>query len=110
MASGLKAGVRSDWQGAILVCRKCSKKLDGGFGRKGKQSLAKGLRKRLGLKKGRKAAIGIVEVGCLDVCPDGAVTVVDTRDPGRWRIVPAGSNLDDVAAELGLAAGAVQPA
>jgi hypothetical protein len=31
-AGGLKALVRSNWDHAVLVCRKCSKKLDGGFG------------------------------------------------------------------------------
>ena len=49
MAPQLKR-VRSDWQGAVLVCGKCSKKLDGGFGKKGRTPLAKLLRKILGLK------------------------------------------------------------
>ena len=53
---GLKDHVRSNWQNAVLVCRKCSKKLDGGFGPDGDERLAKALRKRLSLKKGRKAA------------------------------------------------------
>ena len=110
MASGLKRTVRADWGGAILVCRKCSKKLDGGFGPKRKMRLAKALRKRFALGKGRKAAFGVVEVGCLGVCPYGAVTVVETAVPDRWRIVPAGSDLDDVATELGLTATGAQRA
>jgi len=85
-----------------LVCAKCSKKLDGGFGPKGKQSLGKALRKFLGLKRGRKAGAGIVEVRCLGVCPRGAVTVVDASRPGEWVIVPAGADVGDVAGELGL--------
>jgi predicted metal-binding protein len=110
MASGLKRSVRSDWTGTILICRKCSKKLGGGFGPKGKARLAKALRKRFGLKNGRKAAFGVIEVGCLGVCPYGAVTVIDATEPGRWRIIPAGSDLDEVAIDLGLAAKAVQRA
>lgn len=111
MASSLRrTAVRSDWAGAVLVCRKCSKKVDGGFGRKGKTRLAKALRKRLGLEKGRKAALGVVEVGCLGVCPHKAVTVVDTRDTQRWRIVPVGSDVDAVIADLGLAEAAAQRA
>ena len=44
----------------MLVCRKCSKKLDGGFGKDGEERLAKALRRHLSLKKGRKAAAGII--------------------------------------------------
>lgn len=96
----MKAHVRSDWRGAILVCRKCSKKLGGGFGPKGKTSLAKALRKEIGGGKGRKAKMGIVEVGCLGICPKGAVTLVDTRHPGEWLIVREGVPVEDVVARL----------
>ena len=102
MASGLKRSVKADWSGAILVCRKCSKKVEGGFGKKGKLGLAKALRKRLHLTKGRKAAIGIVEVGCLGICPHRAVTVVDTARPDRWQIIPAGAPIAEVVTDLGL--------
>jgi predicted metal-binding protein len=98
----LKTGVRSNWSNAILVCSKCSKKLDGGFGPKGRAPLAKALRKHLGLKKGRKGAAGIVEVKCLGVCPRGAVTVVNGAQAREWLLVPEGADLDAVAAELGL--------
>lgn len=94
--------IRANWDDAILVCAKCSKKLDGGFGHKGKLPLAKALRKHLGLGKGRKATAGIVEVKCLGVCPRGAVTVVDGARAREWMIVPEGADLHDVAAQLGL--------
>ncbi|SDA29986.1 hypothetical protein [Sphingomonas sp. NFR15] len=94
--------VRSDWSRTLLVCAKCSKKLGGGFGAGGKKPLAKALRKRLGVKAGRKAPIGIVEVQCLKVCPRGAVTVVDSADSRHWQIVRAGAPLDAVIAGLGL--------
>src|SRR3546814_16519030 len=64
------------WQDVILVCRKCSKRQGGGCGPQGGKPLAKALRKHLGVKKGRKASVGIVEVGCLGVCPKDAVTLV----------------------------------
>lgn len=98
----MKSRVRSNWSSAVLVCTKCSKKLDGGFGPKGKQSLGKALRKHLHLKKGRKAAAGIVDVKCLGVCPRGAVTVVNGAASREWLLVPAGADLDAVAEELGL--------
>lgn len=103
MEARLKASVRSNWSNAVLVCAKCSKKLNGGFGPKGKAPLAKALRKHLGLKKGRKGSAGIVEVKCLGVCPRGAVTVVNGAQAREWLLVPEGADLDGVAAELGLA-------
>lgn len=96
--------VRSNWSDTILVCAKCSKKLGGGFGPKGRTPLAKALRKELNLKKGRKGAAGVVEVKCLGVCPRGAVTVVSGAQSREWLIVPEGADLDEVAVELGLAA------
>ncbi|URW76746.1 (2Fe-2S) ferredoxin domain-containing protein [Sphingomonas donggukensis] len=92
--------LRSDWQDAVMVCGKCSKKLDGGFGPKGKTSLAKLLRKALRLGKGRKARVGIVETKCLGVCPRKAVVVARA---GEWLVVPAGTSVGRVALALGLA-------
>jgi predicted metal-binding protein len=103
MAPGMKDHVCAEWSGAILVCGKCSKKLGGGFGPKGRTPLGKALRKLLGLKRSRKAPLGVVEVGCLKICPKGAVTLVDTAAPGRWRLVPAGTPVEVVARDLGLA-------
>ena len=99
---GLKHLVRSNWQNAVLICRKCSKKLDGGFGPDGDQRLAKALRKHLALKKGRKAAAGLLEVDCLGICPKGAVTVVNGAASRDWLIVKPGADLDQLAAELSL--------
>jgi len=98
----LGRGLASRWSGAILVCSKCSKKLGGGFGHKGKASLGKALRKRFGLKKGRKSPVGLIEVKCLGVCPKGAVTLVDTSRPGTWRLVPAGADVEAIGRDLGL--------
>lgn len=102
LTGGVKSHIASRWERTILVCAKCSKRLDGGFGLKGKQSLAKALRGTLGLKRWRKAPIGIVEVKCLGVCPRGAVTVVDAAEPGRWRLVPKGADVAALAHELDL--------
>jgi predicted metal-binding protein len=99
---GLKSLVRSNWQNAVLVCRKCERKLDGGFGPDGDARLAKALKRHLSLKKGRKAAAGIVEVGCLGVCPKGAVTVVNGAASREWLLVRPGADLDELAQALGL--------
>ncbi|MFM9829569.1 MAG: (2Fe-2S) ferredoxin domain-containing protein [Sphingomonas sp.] len=102
MAAGLEQRTTARWTTAIMVCAKCSKRLDGGFGNKGKHSLAKALRRHLGIKRFRKSLVGVVEVKCLGVCPRGSVTVVDAGQPDQWRLIPAGTDMADVAACLGL--------
>ncbi|WP_294194585.1 (2Fe-2S) ferredoxin domain-containing protein [uncultured Sphingomonas sp.] len=96
----MKDHVRAGWTAAVLVCGKCSKKLDGGFGAKGRMSLAKALRGEPGFGKGRKAVFGVVETRCLGICPRNAVTIVDSRTPGRWRIVPEGADVEELANKL----------
>lgn len=99
MAADLRL-IPTQWQGALLVCGKCSKKLGGGFGKTGRTPLAKLLRKILGLKKGRKARLGIVETRCLGLCPRDAVVVVDARAPVEWLVVPRESDIAELAALL----------
>ncbi len=96
----MKDHVRAHWSGAMLVCGKCSKKLDGGFGDKGRTPLAKALRREPGFGKGRKAGIGVVETKCLGICPKRGVVVVDTRAPDRWRIVAEGADVALLGDEL----------
>ncbi len=96
----MKHHVDAKWSHAILVCKKCSKKLKGGFGEGGKRSLSRELKARLGSKKGRKGPLGVIEVACLDVCPKKAVMLVDSRKPGVWRIVRPEADLDALATEL----------
>lgn len=93
------------WRDVILVCRKCSKKLDGGFGPDGDLTLKKALRKYLHVrkgKKGRKGEVTVMSVDCLDLCPKGAVAAVNAARPDEILIVPAGADLLDVKGRLGL--------
>lgn len=89
---------RADWQGVVLVCGKCSRKIDGGFGAKGRTPLAKLLRRIWG--KGRKADRGVIETRCLKLCPKRAVAVVDTAHPDAWLVVPAGEPVEAILARL----------
>ncbi len=98
---GVKPKIGAQWERTILVCGTCSKRLDGGFGKKGRTPLAKALRKFLGVKRWRKATIGIVETKCLGICPRGAVTVIDAASPVAWLLVRSGTEIDAVAASLG---------
>lgn len=97
--------VRADWTDVVLVCRKCSRKLKGGFGEDGDLPLAKALRRecaeaggsgkpgRSGKPKRRGTSVAVLEIGCLDVCPKGAVVVVPAGAPGEWVVVPKGTPL-----------------
>jgi predicted metal-binding protein len=97
--------VRADWREIVLVCRKCSKRLDGGFGKNGEESLAKSLRRLTGgKKKGRKGPIGVVEIDCLDICPKGAVVAMRAAAPEDWAVIPAGTPIARVIERLGLPA------
>ncbi len=107
MEAGVIRPLRSGWNDVVLVCGKCSKKVGGGFGPKRWHPLAKALRRALGLK-GRRAAGGVVETKCLGVCPKGAVMVVDGARPGAWLIVPMGTPLAAVTAQLSIGGGSDQ--
>ncbi len=86
----------------IAICGKCGKKIGGGFGDGGKQSLAKAMRQALHLPKPKRAQVRLVETKCLKLCPKGAVAVVDSRDPATILVVAAGTPAMTVAARLGL--------
>lgn len=102
MSKPPRDSVRTEWSAAILVCGKCSKKLGGGFGEKGKTSLAKALRKRGGKGKKRKLPYGVIETSCLGICPKRAVMVIDGAEPGEWLMVREGTPVEEVAERLGL--------
>lgn len=94
--------VQSDWKGVVLVCRKCTKRVKGGFGADGRTSLAKALRALGNRRKGRKADFAVVETPCLKLCPKGRVVAMDARDPGRWLLVKPSTPVEQVARQLGL--------
>ena len=98
--------VSSALRDVVLICRKCSKKLDGGFGPDGDQKLAKALRRQLVLghdRKSRCESYAVIEVGCLDVCPKGAVVALRAGRPDDWVLIPRGTTMGEVVDHLGLA-------
>ena len=105
---------KTEWRDLILVCKKCSKKLDGGFGPDGDKTLKKALRKYLTppkSSKGRKAPLAVIETACFDVCPKNAVVCINAAEPKALLIVPVGADLFEVKARLGLNDGRrLQPA
>ncbi len=94
---------KTRWQDVVLVCRKCSKKLDDeGFGPDGDKSLKKALKKYLKAGKGRKAEITVRWTDCFDVCPKKAVVAVNAARPSEMLIVEPGTDLLEIKARLGV--------
>jgi predicted metal-binding protein len=80
------------WRTVLVICRKCGKKLDGGFGRKRKESLKSVLRQNF-RDAGRRRDIRICETACLGVCPKGGVTALNATHPGTIHVIPAGADV-----------------
>ncbi len=85
----LVQSVPTGWTDTLLICRKCSKKLHGGFGHKGRDTLRQTARDAL-RATGRRGQVGIIEIGCVGICPKRAVTTARASAPGVFRIIPAG--------------------
>jgi predicted metal-binding protein len=86
----------------LAICGKCGKKLGGGFGKGAGQPLGKALRQRVKGAKGKRATLRIVETKCLDICPKGAVVLLDSAQPGAVLLVARATPIAVVVARLGL--------
>lgn len=89
--------IPAPWGAIALVCRKCGKKLGGGFGKKEKHPLAEELRSAL-KQAGQRRAVRVMEVGCLGLCPKSAVAVA--AEGGVVLSVPGGTDPASVVAAL----------
>jgi predicted metal-binding protein len=75
------------WTTVLLVCGKCSRKIDGGYGPKGKDTLKFALRSELA-ERGQRRQVRIIETRCMGICPKKAVTALNANEPGRVLTVP----------------------
>ena len=89
----------TNWDQIVLVCRKCSKKLHGGFGPDGDDTLTRALKAEL-RQTGRRRSVRVIEAKCFGLCPKGAVTVLPGAAPGRFLTVPKATSAADVLASL----------
>lgn len=72
----------TSWKTVILLCGKCARKLDGGFGHKHKESLRSVLRTELRARDLRRD-IRIIETRCMGICPKKAVTAINASPPAE---------------------------
>ena len=93
----------SPWRDLVLVCRKCGGKLDGGFGKDGRENL-RDLLKALTREAGLKKVVRVIESDCLDLCPENAVSVLRVADPGTILAVPPRADPAKVLRRLGVLA------
>jgi predicted metal-binding protein len=87
------------WQTVILVCGKCARKLDGGYGPTGKEKLRTVLRSALN-EKGHRRDVRIVETRCMGICPKKAVTALNASRPARVLTIPTGTTANEAMAQL----------
>lgn len=87
--------VPTPWREVVLVCAKCSRKLDGGFGKKRRHSLRSSLKDAL-REAGRRRQVRVAETGCLGLCPRDAVSLLRGSSPEHLMAVPAGTGMSEV--------------
>jgi predicted metal-binding protein len=84
--------IETGWRETILICRKCGKRLGGGFGKDGKATLRAALRQEL-RKHGRRRSVRLIETGCFGICPKKGVTVGLGSAAGELLVVGKGAEL-----------------
>jgi predicted metal-binding protein len=87
------------WKTVILVCGKCARKMNGGYGPKGKDKLRTVLLEAL-REKGRGHDVRIIETRCMGVCPKKAVTAMNASRPARILTIPKGTAANDAMTQL----------
>lgn len=93
--------ISAKWDDVLMVCRKCGKKVGGGFGKDGEQRLEKALKSQF--KEDRGSGNGrykVVGVSCLGICPKNAVCLVHGSAPGIVHLVKPDTPMDEVVEAL----------
>jgi hypothetical protein len=87
------------WNTVILLCGKCARKMKGGYGFKGKETLRTALRTEL-KAKGYKRGVRVIETRCIGICPKNALTALNASRPDRILTIPKGTGADEALAHL----------
>ncbi len=94
----------TSWQVILLLCGKCARSLDGGYGADGDETLRTALRAAL-KKAGRHKEVRIIETRCMGICPKSAVAALNASAPGRIHTIPIGTPIAEVLTLLQLPQG-----
>ena len=78
--------VETGWQEALVVCRKCQKRMGDAFGTDRDQPFRKAVREAL-KASGRRGRVGLVQAGCFGVCPKRGVTLMRSSRPDELVVV-----------------------
>jgi predicted metal-binding protein len=95
MGNGLKS-YPPTWEGELLLaCRKCQKKLKGKPGMRALAKLKKSIKRRN--KAHPEAALHLIGVPCMDMCPKGAVTIcLAGKQPVILSLLRTESDIDEL--------------
>jgi hypothetical protein len=83
------------WRSVVLTCGKCARKMNGGYGSKGKDSLRSALRAAL-KDAGYGRTIRIIETRCMGICPRKATTLLNASRQDMIMTVRKGTPMDEV--------------
>ena len=87
------------WIEVLLLCGKCARKMKGGFGEDGKDTLRTALRAELKARAlGRQTRV--IETHCLGLCPKKAVTALNASRPDRLLIIAKRTDAAEALAQL----------
>lgn len=100
--------VPAPWRTFVAACRKCGKRLDGGFGPDGDETLRRAAKHAL-RQAGRRGTLHVVETGCLGLCPKGGVALLRADRPDELHVVPAGLDGPALLTALGAAPAPSEP-
>ena len=87
------------WDTVILLCGKCSRKLGGGYGPKGKATLRAALKQEL-KDQGYRRRVRIAETKCFGLCPKKGVVTLNGTAPGRLLTIPRGTGPGEALGQL----------
>jgi hypothetical protein len=73
--------------------------MNGGYGRKGRETLRTALRSGL-RAEGFKRGVRVIEMRCIGICPKNAVTALNASRPDKILTIPKGTASEEALAQL----------
>jgi len=83
------------WKTIVLLCGKCARKLDGGYGPNRDDTLRSALRRAL-KDAGDRHAVRVIGTRCMGIYQKKAVIAINASRPAAVFVVPVGTPAEDV--------------